>query len=185
MLEAGQSQPWQETLQEMTGTDRLDAQPTLDSFAPSYAWLKEKDDAGKPGWSAIDQQTLDCWDGRASLELLDLRTAAWDDLVLPHVNLGHGSGDLENQRQVYSVLGGKLVKVLETMDLLSEETIGTSSVTEQRSTFSAVSGRFVRRNPRHQRGRCAEDGGAPLLALVLAREQVRRRIVYARDSAHR
>ena len=40
MLEAGQSQPWQQTLKEMTGTDHLDAQPMLDYFAPLYAWLK-------------------------------------------------------------------------------------------------------------------------------------------------
>jgi peptidyl-dipeptidase A len=42
MLEAGQSQPWQETLKEMTGTDHLDAQAMLDYFAPLYAWLKEQ-----------------------------------------------------------------------------------------------------------------------------------------------
>jgi peptidyl-dipeptidase A len=42
MLEAGQSQPWQQTLKEMTGSDRLDAQPMLDYFAPLYAWLKEQ-----------------------------------------------------------------------------------------------------------------------------------------------
>ena len=40
MLMAGQSQPWQVTLQQMTGTDHLDAQPMLDYFAPLYAWLK-------------------------------------------------------------------------------------------------------------------------------------------------
>jgi len=40
MLEAGQSQPWQMTLKEMTGEDHLDAQPMLDYFAPLYAWLK-------------------------------------------------------------------------------------------------------------------------------------------------
>jgi peptidyl-dipeptidase A len=40
MLETGQSQPWQQTLKEMTGTDHLDAQPMLDYFAPLYAWLK-------------------------------------------------------------------------------------------------------------------------------------------------
>lgn len=40
MLAAGQSQPWQQTLKEMTGTDHLDAQPMLDYFAPLYAWLK-------------------------------------------------------------------------------------------------------------------------------------------------
>ena len=42
MLEAGQSQPWQQTLNQMTGTDHLDAQPMLDYFAPLYAWLKDQ-----------------------------------------------------------------------------------------------------------------------------------------------
>ncbi len=40
MLQAGQSQPWQVTLKQMTGTDHLDARPMLDYFAPLYAWLK-------------------------------------------------------------------------------------------------------------------------------------------------
>jgi peptidyl-dipeptidase A len=42
MLEAGQSQPWQQTLKEMSGTDQLDAQAMLDYFAPLYVWLKEQ-----------------------------------------------------------------------------------------------------------------------------------------------
>ena len=42
MLETGQSQPWQQTLKEMTGTDHLDAQPMLDYFAPLYQWLKQQ-----------------------------------------------------------------------------------------------------------------------------------------------
>jgi peptidyl-dipeptidase A len=42
MLEAGQSQPWQQTLKEMTGSDHLDAQAMLDYFAPLYAWLKQQ-----------------------------------------------------------------------------------------------------------------------------------------------
>jgi peptidyl-dipeptidase A len=45
MLETGQSQPWQQTLKEMTGTDHLDARPMLDYFAPLYAWLKEQNKA--------------------------------------------------------------------------------------------------------------------------------------------
>ena len=45
MLEAGQSQPWQKTLKEMTGTDHLDAQAMLDYFAPLYAWLKAQNSA--------------------------------------------------------------------------------------------------------------------------------------------
>lgn len=42
MLAAGQSQPWQQTLKQMTGTDHLDAQPMLDYFAPLYNWLKQQ-----------------------------------------------------------------------------------------------------------------------------------------------
>jgi peptidyl-dipeptidase A len=42
MLEAGQAQPWQQTLKEMTGTDHLDARAMLDYFAPLYVWLKEE-----------------------------------------------------------------------------------------------------------------------------------------------
>jgi peptidyl-dipeptidase A len=45
MLAAGQSQPWQLTLKEMTGADHLDAQPMLDYFAPLYAWLKAQNAA--------------------------------------------------------------------------------------------------------------------------------------------
>ncbi len=47
MLEAGQSQPWQKTLKEMTGTDHLDAQAMIDYFAPLYAWLKEQNKANR------------------------------------------------------------------------------------------------------------------------------------------
>jgi peptidyl-dipeptidase A len=47
MLKAGQSQPWQKTLKEMTGEDHLDAQPMLDYFAPLYAWLKAQNTAAK------------------------------------------------------------------------------------------------------------------------------------------
>lgn len=47
MLEAGQSQPWQATLKEMTGTDHLDAGPMLEYFAPLYTWLKQQNAAGK------------------------------------------------------------------------------------------------------------------------------------------
>lgn len=47
MLETGQSQPWQQTLKTMTGTDHLDAQPMLDYFAPLYGWLKQQNAAAR------------------------------------------------------------------------------------------------------------------------------------------
>ena len=53
MLEAGSSQPWQQTLKTMTGTDHLDAQPMLDYFQPLYVWLKQQNAMNKvtPGWT--------------------------------------------------------------------------------------------------------------------------------------
>ncbi|HEY6488667.1 MAG: M2 family metallopeptidase [Terracidiphilus sp.] len=45
MLEAGESQPWQQTLKDMTATDHLDAQAMLDYFAPLYAWLQQQNKA--------------------------------------------------------------------------------------------------------------------------------------------
>jgi peptidyl-dipeptidase A len=54
MLEAGQSQPWQKTLQTMTGEDHLNAGPMLEYFQPLYVWLKQQNEANKskPGWTA-------------------------------------------------------------------------------------------------------------------------------------
>ena len=54
MLEAGQSQPWQQTLKTMTGEDHLDAGPMLEYFQPLYLWLKQQNEANKskPGWTA-------------------------------------------------------------------------------------------------------------------------------------
>jgi peptidyl-dipeptidase A len=53
MLEAGQSQPWQVTLKQMTGTDHLDAGPMLEYFQPLYVWLKQQNEMNKskPGWT--------------------------------------------------------------------------------------------------------------------------------------
>ena len=50
MLEAGMSQPWEQTLYEMTGERRMDAGALLEYFAPLKAWL-DRQNQGKPtGW---------------------------------------------------------------------------------------------------------------------------------------
>ncbi|WP_420128696.1 M2 family metallopeptidase [Longimicrobium sp.] len=50
MLEAGSSQPWEQTLYEMTGERRMDAGAMLEYFAPLKAWL-DRQNQGKPvGW---------------------------------------------------------------------------------------------------------------------------------------
>jgi peptidyl-dipeptidase A len=50
MLEAGMSQPWQQTLYEMTGERQMDAGAMMEYFAPLKAWL-DRQNQGKPvGW---------------------------------------------------------------------------------------------------------------------------------------
>jgi hypothetical protein len=89
----------------------------------------------KMAWHVVDHQELNCWDGSYSYEIMPLRRSDEDDLVLHHVNEGHGSGILVNQTQVYSILGGKLVQTLVTQDYRSEVIWGTENSLEQSSTF--------------------------------------------------
>jgi len=50
MLEMGQSRPWQEALEKITGTRQMDATAIRDYFAPLQKWLDEQN-RGKPvGW---------------------------------------------------------------------------------------------------------------------------------------
>lgn len=54
MLQAGQSQPAQLTLKQMTGSERLDASAMLEYFRPLYDWLKQQNatSGAQPGWKA-------------------------------------------------------------------------------------------------------------------------------------
>jgi hypothetical protein len=85
----------------------------------------------------IDKQVLDCWHEFCVLELLTLRRADTDDIVVHHVNYGHGSNYVEDQTQVYSILNGKLVQTMVAQDFLSQGTLGIEIEiqTEHKSTF--------------------------------------------------
>jgi peptidyl-dipeptidase A len=51
MLAAGASQPWQDTLRQFAGTDRMDASAMLEYFAPLEAWLAEENAGRSCGWT--------------------------------------------------------------------------------------------------------------------------------------
>jgi peptidyl-dipeptidase A len=51
MLALGQSRPWQETLEKLTGTRDMDASAIVEYFAPLREWLKEKNQGQKCGWT--------------------------------------------------------------------------------------------------------------------------------------
>ncbi len=49
-LEKGSSQPWQDTLADMTGQRQMDASAILEYFAPLRTWLKEQNKGQSCGW---------------------------------------------------------------------------------------------------------------------------------------
>lgn len=50
MLAAGASEPWQDTLEKLTGTREMDASAIIDYFAPLLSWLKTKNEGQACGW---------------------------------------------------------------------------------------------------------------------------------------
>jgi len=50
MLTQGASQPWQDTLQQLTGTREMDASAIIDYFKPLEAWLEEENKGQDCGW---------------------------------------------------------------------------------------------------------------------------------------
>jgi peptidyl-dipeptidase A len=51
MLSKGASQPWQQTLKELTGGEKMDASAVLEYFAPLQAWLKQQNEGQSCGWT--------------------------------------------------------------------------------------------------------------------------------------
>jgi peptidyl-dipeptidase A len=51
MLAAGQSQPWQDTLQKLTGKREMDAAAIIEYFQPLTAWLAEQNKSQTCGWN--------------------------------------------------------------------------------------------------------------------------------------
>lgn len=50
MLALGQSQPWPDTLEKLTGTRQMDATAIVDYFEPLMAWLEERNRDQQCGW---------------------------------------------------------------------------------------------------------------------------------------
>jgi peptidyl-dipeptidase A len=52
MLALGQSQPWQDTLEKLTGTRQMDAAAILEYFAPLMGWLETQNRGKTCGWES-------------------------------------------------------------------------------------------------------------------------------------
>jgi peptidyl-dipeptidase A len=51
MLSKGASQPWQKTMKELTGGEKMDASAVLEYFAPLQGWLKQQNAGSTCGWN--------------------------------------------------------------------------------------------------------------------------------------
>jgi len=56
MLQAGQSRPWPETLEKLTGKREMDASAIIDYFAPLMGWLEEQNQGQACGWEPVASQ---------------------------------------------------------------------------------------------------------------------------------
>ena len=52
MLSKGSSRPWQKTMKELTGGEKMDASAVLEYFAPLQTWLKQQNAGKQCGWQA-------------------------------------------------------------------------------------------------------------------------------------
>ncbi len=52
MLSKGASQPWQQTMKELTGGEKMDASAVLEYFAPLQTWLKQQNEGKSCGWQS-------------------------------------------------------------------------------------------------------------------------------------
>jgi peptidyl-dipeptidase A len=50
MLALGASQPWQDTMEKLTGTRKMDASAIIEYFQPLIAWLKKQNEGRQCGW---------------------------------------------------------------------------------------------------------------------------------------
>ena len=57
MLSKGASQPWQKTMSELTGGEKMDAGAVLEYFAPLQKWLVEQNAGQQCGWSGAPAAT--------------------------------------------------------------------------------------------------------------------------------
>ncbi|HST43711.1 MAG TPA: M2 family metallopeptidase [Luteimonas sp.] len=57
MLAKGNSQPWQQTMKELTGSETMDGSAVLEYFAPLQTWLVQQNEGRSCGWQAPSTAT--------------------------------------------------------------------------------------------------------------------------------
>src|SRR3546814_1972176 len=68
MLDKGASQPWQETMKELTGSEQIDGSAVLEYFAPLQEWLKQQNEGQACGWQVPAPQAAEAAKGEKRSE---------------------------------------------------------------------------------------------------------------------
>lgn len=105
-------------------------------FAALYL-LKAQAESAELPWKIVDHQDLSCWRATCTLETMPRRSKKVDDLVLHHVNLGHGSDYVEDETQGFVIHNDKLQKTFSASDYLEDSVFGdgrTIGVARQRAS---------------------------------------------------
>jgi hypothetical protein len=108
---------------------------TLDT---AYLYLVTKKEAD---WHVIDSLKLDChYDLNVSVEISYIRNSSIDEVMIHHACDGHGTGILQQNFMVVTVVGDKFRTELETEEVLnvSRANGGPKYELNQRSTFAAI-----------------------------------------------
>jgi hypothetical protein len=134
--------------EEMLPSDKIQLIPIRTSsmgqfgiaFVPSsvggYAALYLlKAEGEKSAWAVVDHVNLDCWHRACLLDAMPRSANRMDDVLLRHINVGHGSDYVEDMTQGFIVRRDKLQKTLSASDYLTQTTAGAARTIERTSEF--------------------------------------------------
>jgi hypothetical protein len=87
-------------------------------------------------WHVTDGVSFDChYDSSVSLEVVALRTPNVDDVLIHHECEGHGTGILQQNFNVFAIVGSRLQRVLNTEEVLKVFGWPGAHEIDQRSSF--------------------------------------------------
>lgn len=90
----------------------------------------------KQEWRVAEDVPLDCWYGDATYELLSIPGHVQQAVLVHHVNLGHGSGYVQNDMLLlFAVDTGHLSTVLRTAEYMRQDVLGDDKTVEKQSTL--------------------------------------------------
>jgi hypothetical protein len=124
----------------------------------NQAFLYVLEEVGTDAWHTVDHVALDCFHGTPTYRLISFAPGE-DAVFVEHANSGHGTGTVEDEATIYTIVNGRMHEVLSTKDYRYTWgfTDGSPAV-EENSSFLQISGRVI------EETRITSQDGVPLRA---------------------